>query len=200
MCTLHPWVYLLLSFLSLHALKGLVLCRQRAPLVLTLQPVMNSVLLYLFLTTSRCEEKCHDTEDLVCPKKEISCFVLSCNFDAEIISRALILRDYVQRNYTRVGDMDCIFCKKTGMCVQQPWQSISLWSVADRFLSTFSFILICGSSLSPSHAENEVSRLETALNPPVKFHSSLSPVPFLWQTLCFLRAQRKSMPLGICSL
>lgn len=49
------------------------------------------------------------------------------------------------------------------MCVKQPWWGTSLWSVADRSLSTFSFILICGSSLSFSHAENEVSRLETGL-------------------------------------
>lgn len=39
-------------FLSSHDLKGLavVLCRHRAPLMLTLQPVMNSILLYLFCT------------------------------------------------------------------------------------------------------------------------------------------------------
>lgn len=71
----------------------------------------------------------------------------------------------MQLNYTCVGDVGSIFCGKIVICVQQPWQSMSLWSVADRFLSTFSFILICGSSLSLSHAENEVSRLETALQP-----------------------------------
>lgn len=38
--------------------------------------------------------------------------------------------------------------------------------MADRFPSTFSFFLICGSSLSLSHAENEVSRLETAPRKP----------------------------------
>lgn len=84
----------------------------------------------------------------------------------------------MRRNYTRVGDMDCIFCRgKIGMCVQQPWQSICLWSVADRFLSTFSFILICGSSLSLSHAENEVSRLETALQTHLSNFALLSSYP-----------------------
>lgn len=55
-------------------LKGrvVVLCRQRAPLMLTLQPVMNSIPLYLFcaffffLTAPRCEEQCHDTKYHVC--------------------------------------------------------------------------------------------------------------------------------------
>lgn len=55
----------------------------------------------------------------------------------------------MQPNYGHIADMGCIFSGKMGMCVQQPWQSIGLWSVADRFLSTFSFILICAPSLSP---------------------------------------------------
>ena len=88
----------------------------------------------------------------------------------------------MQPNYSRVGGMDCIFCGKMGMCVRQPWQSIGLWSVADRFLSTFSFILICAPSLSPSHAENEVSRLETALQPTCQILLFSLPIPFSWQT------------------
>lgn len=70
-----------------------------------------------------------------------------------------------------------------GICVQQPWQSISLWSVADKFRSTFSFFLICGSSLSLSHAENEVSRFETALQPTCQISLFCLPIRFMVDSL-----------------
>lgn len=107
----------------------------------------------------------------------------------------------MQHNYTCVGRYGLHFLpeNKKILHVQQPWQSISLWSVADRFLSTFSFILICGSSLSRSHAENEVSRLETALCPtcqisllslPIRFTVGSLPPPGLRGNLCLYgRAQ-----------
>lgn len=158
-----------------------------------------------FLTAPRCEEQCHDTKYHVCSlrflrNKEIPSRYLSCNSAQEkkTFQGHLFCMTKLQPNYGHVGDMGRIFCGKMGMCVQQPWQSIGLWSVADRFLSTFSFILICAPSLSPSHAENEVSRLETAPQPTCQISLFSLPVPFLRQTLSLLQTRRKSLPLGIC--
>lgn len=50
------------------------------------------------------------------------------------------------------------------ICVKRPWRSASFWSTVDRFVDTFAFILICASSSSLSHAENQVSRLKTGLS------------------------------------
>lgn len=82
------WRYLwrCILFLLVHDLKGLaaVLCRQRAPLMLSMQPIKNSILLYLlkaffffspFLTVSRCGEQCHDTTHHVCSP----CFIQQRN-------------------------------------------------------------------------------------------------------------------------
>lgn len=93
-----------------------------------------------------------------------------------------------------VGDRDCFFfffpVGGNGLCVQQPWENISLWSVADGFLSTFSFVLICSSSLSLSHAENEVSRLKTALQPTCQISLFSLPIHFTLGS-CFFQSPRK---------
>lgn len=96
----------------------------------------------------------------------------------------------MQRDCILAGDRDCIFLWGNGLCVQQPWQNISPWSVADRFLSTFSFILICSSSLSRTHAENEVSRLRTAPQPTCRVSLFSLPIHFMLGSRLF-QTQRK---------
>lgn len=98
----------------------------------------------------------------------------------------------MQRDCILAGDRDCIFLWGNGLCVQQPWQNISPWSVADRFLSTFSFILICSSSLSRTHAENEVSRLRTAPQPTCRVSLFSLPIHFMLGSRLF-QTQRKCM-------
>lgn len=200
-----------LFLFPVHDLKGRVvaLCRQRAPLMLALQPVMNSIPLYLFCAFFWLLSDVRNsamTQNIMCaacafyaPKRSllVICRVIPRK-KKKTFQGHLFCMTKLQPNYGHVGDMGCIFCGKMGMCVQQPWQSIGLWSVADRFLSTFSFILICAPSLSPSHAENEVSRLETAPQPTCQISLFSLPVPFLRQTLSLLQTRRKSLPLGIC--
>lgn len=98
------WHYLwrCFLFLLLHDLKGLtvVLCRQSAPLMLSMQPVMNSILLYLFCALFDCFQMWrtapwHNTSCvqpmLYATKKFPFLFVLSSNFMQ--ITRTFILHD-----------------------------------------------------------------------------------------------------------
>lgn len=65
---------------------------------------------------------------------------------------------------TEGGERDTFSAGIWEICVKRPWRSSTFWSTVDRFVDTFAFILICASSSSLSHAENQVSRLKTGLS------------------------------------
>lgn len=134
------WHYLrrcCLYFFLLVILKELAvaLCRRLASLLLTMQPVMNSILLYLvcgFITASRCWKPSWHRASCVQPflfmqQRKIPLsfvfFPLSSNFMPESFQRRSFAHVSAALSQACIADMCHIFiywffffCRRTGMC------------------------------------------------------------------------------------